>query len=61
MREKTAGAWCDKEREMRRKWFLWGDLAGTVFAITCFWFAWKEAEQWLSFAEIGRASCRERV
>lgn len=50
---KTAGAWCDKEREMRRKWFLWGDLTSTVFAITCFWFAWKEAEQWLSFAGFG--------
>ena len=38
---------------MRRKWFLWGDLTSTVFAITCFWFAWKEAEQWLSFAGFG--------
>lgn len=35
---------------MRRKWLLWGDIAVTVFAMTCFWDALKEAERWLSFA-----------
>lgn len=38
---------------MKQKGLLWADLAVTVFAMTCFWAAMKEAERWLSFAGFG--------
>ncbi len=42
-----------KEREKERNRFLWGDLGVTIFVLTCFWYALKEAERWLSFAGFG--------
>ena len=41
------------EGEKKRNRLLWADLGATVFALTCFWDALKEAERWLSFAGFG--------
>lgn len=38
---------------MKRNRLLWVDLGVTVFVLSCFWSAKKEAERWLSFAGFG--------
>lgn len=38
---------------MKRNWIEWADMAATVFLLGCYWYLWKEAEQWLSFAGFG--------
>ena len=39
--------------EKKQNRLLWVDLGVTVFVLSCFWSAKKEAERWLSFAGFG--------